>query len=234
LQVLFIGASPRIAKVATFSINLRWPEVRPLVATTATEGLRLAEQASPDLVLLHPDFADMTLSEAVTQLRYASGAPLIILGHEKDETEVLTALELGADDYIRLPCDLTEIMARIWALVRRSGKEAYRADSESPVLISGRLLINTATYEVLLSDRQVNLTPTEFRLLSLLIKNRSVVMPHRALEDGLWGGQVDNSRLVKKYVQRLRRKLEDDARDPRWIASVHGVGYRFIGPSPIS
>jgi DNA-binding response OmpR family regulator len=233
MQVLFIGANPRTAEIATLSVRLRWPEVTPLLAATATDGLRLAGQASPDLVLLHPDFRDMSLPEALTQLRGVSNAPLLILGHEGDEIEVVTALQLGADDYIRLPCNLTEIVARIWAMLRRSGNGVDRGDSER-LILSGRLQINPATYEVFLSGRRVQLTSTEFRLLYLLIKNHSAVVSHQALEDGLWGDQTDSFGLVKKYIQRLRRKLEDDAREPRWIASVHGVGYRFIGPSPSS
>jgi DNA-binding response OmpR family regulator len=144
--------------------------------------------------------------------------------------EVITSLELGADDYVRLPCDLTEIMVRIGALLRRVGIHPS-ADSEGP-LSSGRLLINPANYEVFLGDQRISLTSTEFRLLHLLVKNRGTVVAHQTLERALWGEQVDSSRLVKKYVQRLRQKLEDDAREPCWVASVHGVGYRFIGPPP--
>jgi len=77
----------------------------------------------------------------------------------------------------------------------------------------------------------VVLTSTEFRLLHLLVKNRGTVVAHQTLERALWGGYMDSSKLVKKYVQRLRRKLGDHAREPVWIASVHGVGYRFIGPA---
>jgi DNA-binding response OmpR family regulator len=144
--------------------------------------------------------------------------------------EVVTSLELGADDYVRLPCDLTEIMVRIWALLRRAGARPAH-ESEGP-LSSGRLFINPATYEMFLEKQRVALTSTEFRLLHLLVKNRGTVVAHQTLERALWGDQVDSSRLVKKYVQRLRRKLGDDAREPLWIASFHGVGYRFIGPPP--
>jgi DNA-binding response OmpR family regulator len=104
-------------------------------------------------------------------------------------------------------------------------------ESEGP-LSSGKLFINPATYEVYLGEERVTLTSTEFRLLHLLVKNRGMVVAHQTLERALWGEDVDSSRLVKKYVQRLRRKLGDDAREPQWIASVHGVGYRFIGPPP--
>jgi DNA-binding response OmpR family regulator len=95
-------------------------------------------------------------------------------------------------------------------------------------------LVNPATYEVFLEERRVVLTSTEFRLLHLLLKNQGVVVSHQALERELGGGHwVESVSLGKKYIQRLRRKLRDDAQEPRWIVTVRSVGYRFIGPHPI-
>ena len=94
------------------------------------------------------------------------------------------------------------------------------------------LMVNPATYEAFLSGRRLTLTTTEFRMLFLLIKNWGIVVSRQTLERTLWGERVDSYGLVKKYVQRLRQKLGDDAREPFWIANVHGVGYRFIGPTP--
>ena len=163
-------------------------------------------------------------------MRNFSNVPLLVLGRQGDEMEVVASLEMGADDYVRLPCDLTELTTRIWALLRRVGA-GISYESESPMQ-SGRLLVNPATYEAFLGDQRVTLTSTEFRLLYLLVKNWGIVLARQTLERTLWGEQVDSSGLVKKYVQRLRHKLGDDAREPFWIASVHGVGYRFIGPTP--
>jgi len=230
MKVVFIGTDPRTSEMALMSVRLRWPDSTPGVAGTATEGLEMVERMSPDVVILHPDFTDMSLSKAINELRGFSNVPLIVLGSQGDEMEVVTALETGADDYVRLPCDLTEMTTRVWALLRRVGYTKSH-DLESP-LRSGRLLVNPATYEVFLEGHRVMLTSTEFRLLYLLVRNRGTVVSHQAVERALWGDQTDSSGLVKKYVQRLRRKLLDDSREPRWIASVHGVGYRFIGPAP--
>ena len=224
----FIGADSRTAELVTLAVHLRWPNVEPTVATTAAEGLEMVERESPDVVILRPDFTDKTLSATIQELRRFTNVPLLVLGHQGDEMEVVTSLEVGADDYVRLPCDLTEIMVRVWALLRRVGLRP-EPETDGPIS-SGRLLINPATYEVFMGDRRLILTSTEFRLLHLLVKNRGTVVAHQTLERALWGGHMDSSRLVKKYVQRLRRKLGDHAREPLWIASVHGVGYRFIGP----
>ncbi len=228
MKAVYIGVDTRTAEVATLAVHLRWPDVTPFLATTASEGLELVERELPDVVLLHPDFNDLTLGRTIQELRRFTNVPLLVLGHRGDEMEVVTSLELGADDYVRLPCDLTEIMVRIWALLRRVGIRPTH-ESEGP-LSSGRLFINPATYEVFLGGHPVTLTSTEFRLLHLLIKNRGAVVTRHTLEQTLWREPVDGHGLIKKYVQRLRRKLGDDAREPTWISSVHGVGYRFIGP----
>ncbi len=108
MKVVFIGADPQTAEMAGLSLRLRWPDTTPVVATTAAAGLELVEQYSPDVVLLHPTFSDMSLAEAVQELRRFSNVPLLVLGHQGSETEIVTALQLGADDYVRLPCDMTE------------------------------------------------------------------------------------------------------------------------------
>ena len=230
MKVVFIGANPRTAEIASLSVRLRWPDATLLQGFTAGEGLELVETQWPDVVLLHPDFTDMSHSSAIRDLRSFSNVPLLVLARQGDEMEAVSSLELGADDYVRLPCDLTELTTRIWALIRRSGMGTPH-ESESP-LVSGRLLVNPATYEAFLGGARLALTTTEFRLLYLLIKNWGIVVSRATLERTMWGDQVDSYGLVKKYVQRLRQKLSDDAKEPYWIASVHGVGYRFIGPTP--
>jgi DNA-binding response OmpR family regulator len=230
MKGVFIGASARTAEIAALSVRLRWPDAAFLIAATATQGLELVEQEWPNILLLHPDFSDMAYSRAIRDLRGFSNVPLLVLAHQGDEMEAVSSLELGADDYVRLPCDLTELTARVWALLRRSGATVAH-EAESP-LLSGRLLVNPATYEAFLGPERLALTTTEFRLLHLLVKNWGMVVGRQTLERTLWGEQTDSYGLVKRYIQRLRSKLKDDAREPYWIASVHGVGYRFIGPTP--
>ncbi len=232
MKVLFIGSDPRIVEVASLGVRLRWPDVEMLVVSQALEGVEMVEQELPDVVLLHPDFTDVPLAEAIQDLRAFSNVPLLVLGRQGDEMEVITSLEAGADDHLRMPCNLTELTIRIWALLRRAGTTVCY-ETESP-MTSGPLMVNPATYEAYMGRHRIPLTNTEFRLLYLLVKNWGMVVSRQSLERGLCGEQVDSSGLVKKYVQRLRQKLGDNAREPIWIASVHGVGYRFIGPAPKS
>jgi len=227
---LFIGLDPQTLEMVTLALRLRWPDARALVATEARRGLDMVETENPDLVLMQPNFSDMSLSGAIKELRLFSDLPLIVYGQEESgEMEAVSALELGADDYIRPPCGFMELVARVVALLRRM-QYANGAQGDPPVF-SGRLILNPSTYEVFLDSKRLALTPTEFRLLHILIKNRSTVVSHRFLERLLWEDRYDSASLVKKYVQRLRKKLGDDPRSPEWIASVHGVGYRFVGPA---
>jgi DNA-binding response OmpR family regulator len=228
MKAVYIGVDERTADIAKLAIHLRWPDAELKIATSAGEGLELIEKESPDVVLVHADFEDMTFGEAIQEIRRFNNAPILVLGRNEDDTEVVMAIDRGADDYVRLPCDLAQIMIRIWALLRRTGIQ-LSYERETPIR-SGKLFISSATYEVYLEERRIVVTSTEFRLLHLLAKNRGTVIAHQTLERMLWGEDIDSGQLVKKYVQRLRRKLGDNAREPTWIASVHGVGYRFIGP----
>ena len=121
------------------------------------------------------------------------------------------------------------VLEGIVALLRRVQRSEFPADQR---ISSGGLFLDPSTYEVHLHNQKVGLTFTEFRLLYLLVQNRGAVLSHTTISQQIWGDEVDSSGLAKKYIQRIRRKLGDDPRSPRWIASIHGVGYRFLGASP--
>ena len=141
----------------------------------------------------------------------------------------LKALELGADDFIGMPCHLIEVVARVMALMRRAG--LIKQQSCGSVIRCGDLVVDPATSEAFLGSNRLALTPTEFRLLHLLVKNRHVTLTREFIRRVLWAGDVAAGEALKKYMQRLRHKLGDDARNPTWISTVHGVGYRFHSPT---
>ncbi len=180
------------------------------------------------MVILQADLPDVPLTKAIGAIRGFSNVPMLVLSQLKGETELVMALESGADDYVRLPFELTELMARVWALLRLATANSY--DGGTSMIRSGDLLMNPATYEVFLGKQQVMLTSTEFRVLFLLAQNLGSVMSHPSMERTLWGEGVNSPGLLKKYVQRIRQKLGESAEYSAWIATVHGVGYRFTGP----
>jgi DNA-binding response OmpR family regulator len=231
--VVFIGDDQPMLDVVTRSIHLRWPDVTPTLAITAAEGLETVERELPDVAIIAGQHLGMSPGAVVKDMRSFSGVPILVLSRTGDELEAVTCLELGADDYIRFPCGMMEMMARMWASLRRAGLISAQIGNGFPV-VSGELLINPATLEVFMADRRVSLTATEFRLLHLLAKNRGAVVSHESLGLSLWRDRIFNKQMAKKYIQRLRGKLGDSASEPRWIACVPGLGYRFIGPKPCS
>ncbi len=228
-KAVFIGADPQVAETVRLGICLRWPEVTPMVATTGTGGLDLVREESPDIVLLRPDFPDKSLTEVIRELREFSDVPLVVLNHQSNELESATALEAGADEYIQLPCELSELTFKVWSLVRRN--EGHHSGGDAEALIGGELKVNLSTHEVFIGDRKVSLTPAEFQLTHLLVKNHGAVVSRGQIEKDLAKAGLGSVGSVKQHIMRLRRKFEDDAKNPKWFANVPGVGYRFIGGS---
>jgi len=229
MKVLFFSQDSAKVEQLVLALRLRWPDLNPLIASNGDVGLKVIEQEEPELVMLCDDLPDLGLWASIKEIRRFSDIPIIVAIESENEMEVVKALELGADDFIRLPCNLMEVMARVVALVRRVGLTKQRSD-ETPIRC-GELLINPATYEVYLGSDRLVLTPTEFRLLHLLAKNRHVTLTQNFIQRMIWSDDVQAGETLKKYIQRLRRKLGDDARNPTWIKTVHGVGYRFSSPT---
>ena len=211
------------------ALRVRWPDLRPLIAQQAALGLRMLRQEEPELVMVRDDPPDMDKWSIIKKIRDISDVPMVVAIEDQGEVGVVKALNLGADDYIRLPCSLMEVVARVLALMRRAGLTGEQPDAIP--LRCGELLLNPATFEAHLGSRPLVLTPKEFKLLHLLAKNRHVTLTQRFIQRVIWTDETGAGEVLKKYVQRLRRKLGDDARDPSWIKTVHGVGYRFSAPT---
>jgi DNA-binding response OmpR family regulator len=225
VKVLFFCQDGDKVEQIVLALRLRWPDLRPLIASQGQVGLEVVEREEPDIVIVCDDLPDMGVWMIIKEIRRFSDLPIMVAMESENEMEVVKALELGADDFISLPCNLMEVMARAVALVRRVGLTKQRSD-ETPIRC-GDLLINPATYEVFLADSRLVLTPTEFKLLYLLAKNRHVTLTQEFIQRIIWADEIEAGEALKKYIQRLRRKLGDDARNPIWIKTVHGVGYRF-------
>ncbi len=228
MKVMFFCRSEARVEQLTLALRLRWPDLKPILVSNAREGLQAIEQQEPDLAMLCGDLSDMNMWRAIKEIRSLSNVPLIVAAEDKSEMQVVKAIDLGADDYIPLPCNLMIITARVVALMRREG--INRKTNEDTRIHCGDMLIDPAVYEAYLGDRRLLLTPTEFRLLHLLAKNRHMTVTQGLIQKIIWSDETNAGDTVKKYVQRLRRKLGDDARSPIWIKTVHGIGYRLTPP----
>ena len=232
MKVLFFSNDTQMVEQIVLALKLRWPDIEPLMVTDGNEGLHLIEQQEPELIMLCEDLPNLGMWQAIQEIRRFADTPIVVASEQDGEMVVVKALELGADEYISMPCSMMVVMARVVALLRRVG--VSKRGSVDSLIRCGDLVIDPANYEVYLGDRRLVLTPTEFKLLYLLGKNRHMTLSQDFIRRGVWASDVEGGDTLKKYVQRLRRKLGDDARNPTWIKTVHGLGYRLTAPASVS
>jgi two-component system KDP operon response regulator KdpE len=199
-------------------------------ASNGKEGLRLLTKNQPDLILLDIMMPEVDGWETCRRIRDISNVPIIMLTAKSQEIDVVRGLEMGADDYVTKPFDLSELRARIQALLRRTGNMSGE-ESITSHFDDGWLSIDLNKRLVTVNDELVDLTPTEFRLLTALTQKAGSVVPHRQLLRQVWGPEYgDEIHYLKLYIRYLRQKLEKDPGNPQYLLTEWGVGYRFQPP----
>jgi len=198
-----------------------------LTAFEGIEALRLAREARPDLLVLDlmlPGIDGLTICRT---LRAESDVPIIMLTAMTTEEDRLKGLDLGADDYVTKPFSPKELAARVRAVLRRLPEEAL---SRGPVEVEqGALKVNFLTREVTHNGRHIGLTPVEFKLLGVLVREPNRVFSRDQLINRVFGGDFDGfDRTVDVHILNLRRKLEPEPANPRYIRTVYGMGYKFV------
>ena len=189
----------------------------------------MVETESPDLVMVDSSLPDMDTLDLVSKIREFSDVPLIILSDAETDMDRARGLEAGADEYVTKPLSPIEFLARVRALLRRTQGLGFKPERLISIGIGGELTINFTTHEIFLSGKQVKLTPIEYHLLSELARNEGRVVTHHALLEKVWGSEyASDSSFVKKYIYRLRCKLEPDASDPQMLLTERGVGYKLV------
>jgi DNA-binding response OmpR family regulator len=197
---------------------------RLTAATTATDGIRLLRRDRPDLLILDVMLPDADGMEVCREIRRESDIPIVMLTARGDVPDRVLGLEFGADDYVPKPFEPRELVARIETLMRRSRQPV------TPRLMSGDLTLDSETRRVELAGAKVDLTNMEFELLRVLMESRGRVLTRDAVLQALRGIDADVfDRSVDMLVSRLRRKLDDDSRSPRWVKTIRGTGYQFVG-----
>ncbi len=227
MKVLVFEDDKQVIRDISFCLEVRYPDVTVIAVAKGQRGIELVETESPDLVIVDSDLSDMATLDIISKIREFSDVALIVLSEEQTGLERAKELEMGADDYIIKPFSPIEFLARIRALLRRIQIDGF--NPQSFVTIGNELAINFATREVFLSGKRLNLTPIEYHLLSELVRNEGRVLTHGTLLEKVWGSEyVDDPSFVKKYVHRLRSKIEPDANNPQMIVTERGIGYRFV------
>ena len=223
-KILVIEDEPPIRKFLRISLESHGYYV--MEAGTAAAGIGQATTEPPDAVILDLGLPDKDGLHVISTLREWSKVPIIVVSARGREADKVAALDAGADDYLTKPFGVGELLARLRVALRHSASAA--SPSSDPVFKVGDLLVDLARREVTIGNEAVHLTPTEYRLLVVLVSHAGKVVTHRQLLKEVWGpDSVYENQYLRVYMGQLRRKIELDAARPRYLMTEAGVGYRL-------
>lgn len=208
-------------------LNLEHDGFRVIEAFNGTQAINKMRSNMPDLVILDVMMPDIDGFEVLRILREVSTVPVIMLTAKGEEEDRVRGLELGADDYVTKPFSPRELVSRVRAVLRRT--ETTASSTHGVIQVDEHLKIDFDRREVWLDDKLVRLRPTEYRLLYHLVQNAGWVISHDQLLAKVWGYEYqDEPHYVRLYINYLRKKLEEDPANPRYILTERGIGYRFV------
>ena len=207
-------------------VTLHAQSYRLFEAITGADGLVEVATRQPDLVVVDLGLPDMDGLEVIRRLREWSSVPVIVLSARGGERDKVMALDAGADDYIEKPFGTDELLARVRVALRHGAGGTRDADAMFTV---GELVVDQARRVVTLENRTVHLTPIEYKLLTILVHHAGKVLTHRQLLREVWGPtHVEHAHYLRVYMGQLRRKIERDSAQPRYLLTEPGVGYRLV------
>ena len=223
-HILVIDDEPQILRALRTILTAR--QFKVTTASRGDEGLSLAAAQPPDLVILDLSLPDMDGFEVCERLREWTQAPIIVLSVRDAEKDKVSALDKGADDYLTKPFGIEELLARI----RVALKHSAQATGATHTLISaGSLVIDLPRHIITRNGEEVKLTATEFKLVAYLASNADRVLTHQSILTHVWGSaDADHVEYLRVYIGQLRKKLEDDPEEPRYLITEPGVGYRLM------
>lgn len=213
--------------VELISYNLSAAGYKVVTASNGLDAVKIAKEEKPKLILLDlmiPGMDGLDVCKEIRGDKELKNTSIIMLTAKGEELDKILGLELGADDYITKPFSVRELLARVKAVIRR----ARTIKEENDIFVSGNLKVNFERREILISDSKVDLTLKEFELLDILIKNRGKILTRDTLLDKIWGYEyVGETRTVDVHIRYIRKKIEEDDKNPKFIETIRGVGYRF-------
>jgi DNA-binding response OmpR family regulator len=213
--------------VGFIRLNLEQDGFEVIEAFNGTEALDRLRDSLPDLILLDVMMPDIDGFEVLKMIREISQVPVIMLTAKGEEDDKVKGLELGADDYITKPFSPRELVSRVKAVLRRGASK--EEDEEGVIEVDDRLKIDFGRREVWVNGELVKLRPTEYRLLYHLVRNAGWVLTHDQILTKVWGYEYrDEPHYVRLYINYLRKKIEEDPSNPKYILTERGVGYRFV------
>jgi len=222
-RVLVVDDEPQILRALKINLSVRGYEV--VTAATGGGALRAAAEQRPDVVILDLGLPDISGIEVLAGLRGWLTAPVIVLSARTDSADKVEALDAGADDYVTKPFGMDEFLARLRAAARRN---AATAEIDQPIIETASFMVDLAAKKVTKNSREVHLTPTEWGMLEMLVRNRGKLVGRDELLTQVWGpAYAKETQYLRVYLAQLRRKLEDDPSNPKHLLTEAGMGYRF-------
>ena len=225
-RVLIVDDEPPLVRLVAGYLRRDGHEV--FTAGDGRTALEMVRTVAPDVIVLDIMLPGLDGIEVCRQLRQFSDAYVLMLTARAEEVDRIVGLSVGADDYVTKPFSPRELVARVKALLRRPRGVAISDVGASPPQALGDLVIDRAQFEVTRHGEQVALTPREFQLLAVLAEYPGRVFTRSELLDRVWGDRAYDEHIVEVYIANLRRKLEDDPGQPRYLQTVRGVGYRMM------
>lgn len=220
--ILIIDDELQIRRFLRFSLEAS--EFSVIEACNGKDGLYQAAMQRPDLVILDLGLPDIDGKEVLQQIRQWSKIPIVVLSVRNDENEKVLCFDYGADDYVTKPFSTKELCARLKVALRHASSEI-----EEPVFVNGPLTVDLVSRTVKINDSVIQLSPTEYDLLILFIKNVGKVLTHRMIMKEIWGPhRTEENHYLRVYMRQIRRKLETDPSQPTLFVTEPGVGYRMV------
>lgn len=222
-RVLVVDDEPQILRALKINLSVRGYEV--VTAATGAGALRAAAEQRPDVVILDLGLPDISGIAVLAGLRGWLTAPVIVLSARTDSADKVEALDAGADDYVTKPFGMDEFLARLRAAARRN---TATAEIDQPIVEAASFTVDLAATKVIKNGREVHLTPTEWGMLEMLVRNRGKLVGRDELLTQVWGpAYAKETQYLRVYLAQLRRKLEDDPSNPKHLLTEAGMGYRF-------
>jgi len=221
-KILVIDDEEQIRRALKSILSVRHYKV--ILAASGEEGLDLAIDSNPDLVVLDLSMPDMSGLDVCKELRTWYTGPILVLSVRSSDTDKITALDLGADDYLTKPFSAGELLARVRALLRRAAGQAV----PSPIVSSGDIEIDIAHRRVIRAGEEVDLTKTEFDIFAYLARNANCVVTSKMILENVWGPEYgEDTQTLRVHISHLRKKIEPHPFVPRYILTEPGVGFQF-------
>lgn len=220
-RILLVDDEPELLRTLTITLRARGYELAH--AADGATALRVASQTVPEVVILDLGLPDLEGVEVIRRLRTWTAVPILVLSGRTDSADKVDALDAGADDYVTKPFGMDELLARLRAMTRRPTR-----DEDGPHVSFGDVLVDLAEHRVTRSGQPVRLTPTEWQLLEVMVRNPGKLLGHAQLLQEVWGPGYETAHgNLRLYMAQLRRKLEPEPSRPVHLLNEPGMGYRF-------